>query len=82
MSKEDLEELANLGVDIERITPESILQVHLMNIGAGVLMILAGGFLLYRTRKQKSGGKKTAGWILLALGFSVTAVHVIQIILG
>jgi len=82
MSTEDLEELAKAGVDIESITPESIFRVHLMNIGAGVLMILAGGFLLYQTRKQKGSGKKTAGWILLALGFSVMAVHIIQMILG
>lgn len=82
MKSEEMQELTDLGVDISSITPESIFRVHLMNIGAGVLMMLIGGFLLYRTRKQKSSGKKTPGWILLALGFSITAIHVIQTILG
>lgn len=79
MTPEELEELADFGVDIESITPESIFRVHLMNIGAGILMVLIGVFLLLRT-KQKGSGKRTAGWILLTIGISVVGVHVIQMI--
>ncbi|MGL6201183.1 MAG: hypothetical protein ACRC3H_19860 [Lachnospiraceae bacterium] len=79
MTPEELEELADLGVDIESITPESIFRVHLMNIGAGILMVLIGVFLLLRTKKKR-GGKRTAGWILLAIGISVIGVHVMQMI--
>ena len=80
MSKEKLNELENLGFDIKSITPETIFHVHLMNIVSGMAMIAVGIFLLYRTRKQKSSGKKTVGFILIRLGIAVSVVHILQMI--
>jgi hypothetical protein len=79
MTEKDLAELSELGIDVSKITPEAILRVHLINIGVGIIMLLIGGYLLFKTRKEKKSGKKTAGWILIGIGSTVCLIHIVQI---
>lgn len=84
MTDDDLEMLEQFGIDVEQLTtPEAMFRMHLFNIFTGIIMLVIGIFLLYRTRKQReSSGKKIAGWILAGLGVTVTITHTIQMILG
>lgn len=75
MDDKDLDFLKEMGVD-----PETVFQMHIINIAVAVIMIGLGAFLLFKSRKQKSSGKKTAGWILIGLGTIVTLTHVIQML--
>ena len=80
---EMLEELGNdLGMDIEKFTsPEAMFTMHLINIAFGLIMVVIGVFLLFKTRQQKeNSGKKIAGWILTGLGVVIMISHIIQII--
>ena len=55
--------------------------MHILNIGAGILLMIIGGALLFTMRKQeRGGGKRVTGWILLGLGLVITVLHIIRII--
>ena len=57
-------------------------EMHILNIGVGILLMIIGGALIFTVRNQeRGGGKRVAGWILLCLGVVVTVLHILRIIL-
>lgn len=83
MEDKDLDFLKEMGFDPKTLTisPETIFQMHMINIAVAVIMIAIGAFLVHKSKKQKSSGKKTAGWILIGLGTVITLTHCIQMLL-
>lgn len=80
MTGKALEELHALGIYPDTVTSAEIFKVHMLNIGVAAVMLLIGTLLLFITRKETDSGKKIAGWILIGLGFTVAAVHIIQMV--
>jgi len=82
MSDNGLKFLEGLGIDPEAfgITDSAIYWSGILNLVTGLIMLVIGAILLYRTRKLKNCNKKTAGWILIGLGTLITLSRVVQMV--
>jgi len=84
MGEKERELIEKFGFDLSEFdfSSEAMFKMHLLNIVTGAAMLVVGGILLFKTRKQKNGGgKRIAGWILVGLGAAVTITHTIQMLL-